>query len=127
VNVWAQPMCLRPAGFGPGQVGQVAGGLEAACVWRLETPEDLGFLRKIEQFPAMVPTAAATFSPHVISYYLRDLAGRLHSYYAAHQVLGAGDGELTRARMHLLDAVARVVRAGLALLGVDAPEKMERS
>jgi len=104
-----------------------AGAPDAALLARLDTPEDLGLLRQIEQFPDVVATAAATYSPHVVSYYLRDLAGKLHSYYAAHQVLAAGDEALTRARMHLLDAVARVVRAGLALLGVDAPEKMERS
>ncbi|NDY58528.1 arginine--tRNA ligase [Desulfovibrio sulfodismutans] len=107
--------------------GIAAGTPDEALLSRLSTPEDLGLLRQIEQFPDVVATAAATFSPHVISYYLRDLAGRLHSYYAAHQVLATGDEELTRARMHLLDAVARVVRAGLALLGVSAPEKMERS
>ncbi|MEF3698790.1 arginine--tRNA ligase [Desulfolutivibrio sp.] len=107
--------------------GIQAGTPDAALLSRLSTPEDLGLLRQIEQFPDVVATAAATFSPHVISYYLRDLAGRLHSYYAAHQVLATGDEELTRARMHLLDAVARVVRAGLAFLGVSAPEKMERT
>jgi arginyl-tRNA synthetase len=104
-----------------------AGTPDAALLARLDTPEDLGLLRQIEQFPDVVATAAATYSPHVVSYYLRDLAGKLHSYYAAHQVLLAGDEDLTRARMHLLDAVARVVRSGLELLGVAAPEKMERS
>ncbi|QLA15878.1 arginine--tRNA ligase [Desulfolutivibrio sulfoxidireducens] len=107
--------------------GIAAGEPNAARLARLDTPEDLGLLRLLDQFPEVVETAAATYSPHLVSYYLRDLSGRLHSYYAAHQVLACGDDELTRARMLLLDAVALVLRAGLALLGVAAPEKMERT
>ncbi len=100
---------------------------DAALLTRLDTPEDLGLLRQIEQFPDVVGTAAATYSPHLVSYYLRDLAGKLHSYYATHQVLASGDEAVTRARMCLLQAVAQVLRAGLDLLGVEAPQKMERS
>ncbi len=91
---------------------------------RLDTPEDLELLKLLEQYPDTVAAAARTFSPHLVSFYLRDLAGRLHRYYTVHQVLGAGDDALAAARLHLLDAVARVVSNGLTLLGVSAPEKM---
>ncbi len=56
-----------------------------------------------------------------------DLAGSLHRYYTVHQVLGADSPDLVRARLLLMQAVARVVRTGLDLLGVAAPERMERS
>ena len=59
-----------------------------------------------------------------MSFYLRDLAGRLHRYYTVNPVLTAGDDALVAARLHLLDAVAAVVKNGLGLLGVSAPDKM---
>lgn len=91
---------------------------------RLDTVEDLELLKFLEQYPDTVATAARTFSPHLISFYLRDLAGRLHRYYSVNQVLGAGDEAVTAARMRLLEAVATVTANGLALLGVAAPDKM---
>ena len=57
------------------------------------------------------------------AFYLRDLAGAFHSYYAAERFL-VDDVELGRARVALLTATAQVLRSGLALLGVSAPEKM---
>ena len=92
----------------------------------LDTPEDGRLLRLLEQYPDTVAAAAASLSPHLVSFYLRELAGALHRYYTAHQILAAPDPEVTRARMLLFDAVASVVRNGLALLGVDAPDSMHR-
>lgn len=91
---------------------------------RLDTPEDLDLLKLLEQYPDTVAAAARTFSPHLVSFYLRDLAGHLHRYYSVHPVLTAGDEALAAARLHLLDAVAIVVKNGLDLLGVSAPDKM---
>jgi arginyl-tRNA synthetase len=91
---------------------------------RLDTAEDLELLRLLEQYPDTVATAARSFSPHLISFFLRELAGRLHRYYSVHQVLSVEDAALTVARLRLLEAVATVVKNGLALLGVCAPEKM---
>jgi arginyl-tRNA synthetase len=91
---------------------------------RLDTAEDLELLKLLEQYPDTVATAARTFSPHLISFTLRELAGRLHRYYTVHPVLAAGDDALTDARLRLLEAVATVVKNGLALLGVSAPDKM---
>ena len=68
--------------------------------------------------------AARTFSPHLVSFYLRDLAGRLHRYYTVNPVLAAGDDALASARLRLLDAVAQTIRNGLDLLVVSAPDKM---
>ncbi|WP_300161897.1 arginine--tRNA ligase [Solidesulfovibrio sp.] len=91
---------------------------------RLDTAEDMELLKLLEQYPDTVSAAARTFSPHLVSFYLRDLAGRLHRYYTVNPVLAAGDDALAAARLHLLAAVAAVVKNGLALLGVSAPEKM---
>jgi arginyl-tRNA synthetase len=91
---------------------------------RLTTDEDLELLKLLEQYPDTVAAAARTFSPHLVSFYLRDLAGRLHRYYTVNPVLTAGDDALASARLRLLDAVAQAIRNGLDLLGVSAPDKM---
>ena len=91
---------------------------------RLQTAEDLDILRKLDRFPEAVEGAARTLSPHHVSTYLQDLAGLLHRYYNRHQILN-GDDELTvQARLHLVQGVARVLRNGLGLLGVTAPQAM---
>lgn len=91
---------------------------------RLDTPEDMELLTLLEQYPDTVGMAAKSFAPHLISFYLRELAGRLHRYYTVNPVLTGGDDALTAARMRLLEAVAVVVANGLDLLGVAAPDKM---
>ncbi|MFW5733537.1 MAG: arginine--tRNA ligase [Oceanidesulfovibrio sp.] len=90
----------------------------------LNTPEDLALLRQLDQFPDAAAAAARNLSPHHVSVYLLELAGLLHRYYTAHPVLAAGDETTVVARMLLLAAVAQVVRTGLGLLGVNAPERM---
>jgi arginyl-tRNA synthetase len=90
----------------------------------LTTPEDLELLKALDRFPEAVRGAARTLSPHHVTYYLQDLAGMLHRYYNKHQVLGAGEGATVLARIQLMLSVARVLRNGLQLLGVNAPEKM---
>ncbi|MDK2956653.1 MAG: arginyl-tRNA synthetase [Desulfovibrionales bacterium] len=90
----------------------------------LDTPEDMDLLKLMDQFPEVLASAAKSLSPHLVSYYLRELAQALHGYYTKHQVLGAGDDGLVRARLLLLEAVAQVLRNGLAALGVSAPDSM---
>ncbi|GFK95001.1 Arginine--tRNA ligase [Fundidesulfovibrio magnetotacticus] len=91
---------------------------------RLDTPEDLDLMRLLEQYPDTLASAASSMSPHVLSFYLRELAGLLHRYYSAHPVLTAPDQDTVLARMFLLEAVREVVHNGLDLLGVSAPDKM---
>ncbi len=97
---------------------------DPAVLSLLSTPEDLDLLKLMARFPETLESAAATLSPHVLSYYLMELAGALHRYYTVHQVLGAEDETLIRARLLLLTATAQVVRNGLHLLGVSSPEQM---
>jgi arginyl-tRNA synthetase len=84
---------------------------------------ELTLMTKLAEYPGMLTLAAHGLAPHDVAFYLRDLAGAFHSYYAAERFL-VDDVELSRARMALLSATAQVLRNGLALLGVGAPEKM---
>ena len=87
-------------------------------------PEELDILRAIDRFPQVVLDAALGLSPHFISYFLMDLAGLLHKYYAVHQIVGAENENLALARLRLTRAAGQTIRNGLALLGVSAPEVM---
>jgi arginyl-tRNA synthetase len=84
----------------------------------------LALLRSLDRFPDVVAHAAAELAPHSVSYYLMELAGQLHSYYARHSVLQASDPVLVLARLALMRAVGQTIRNGLCLLGVTAPDSM---
>ena len=90
----------------------------------LTCEEELDLLRLIDRFSGVIGDAAENRAPHYISFYLMELAGLLHRYYAAHQVLGAENPELVSARLRLLRPVAQTLKNGLNLLGVSAPESM---
>jgi arginyl-tRNA synthetase len=89
----------------------------------LAAPTELSLMSKLADYPGMLTLAAQGLAPHDVAFYLRDLASAFHSYYAAERFL-VDDVELSRARVALLSATAQVLRNGLALLGVSAPEKM---
>jgi arginyl-tRNA synthetase len=78
---------------------------------------------RLAGFPALLAQAADELSPHALAFYLKDLAGDLHSYYNAERVL-VDDPALRLARLALLLATRQVLRNGLALIGVSAPERM---
>ncbi|MGM0423667.1 MAG: arginine--tRNA ligase [Thermodesulfobacteriota bacterium] len=90
----------------------------------LDTEDDLEILQQLEQFPQTVQAAARTLSPHHVSYYLLELAGKLHRYYNRQQILDLEQPGLSQARLLLVRAVARVLANGLNLLGVEAPQEM---
>ncbi len=90
----------------------------------LETPEDIALIKALARYPEIVETAGALMEPHRITYYLMTLASAFHTYYNRHRVLCEDDLKLTRARLHLISAVQKVIRNGLALLGVSAPDAM---
>jgi arginyl-tRNA synthetase len=74
-------------------------------------------------YPEMLSNAARDLAPHLVAFYLKELAAEFHSYYNATRVLV--DAEPVRlARLALVTAVRQVLRNGLLLLGVSAPEKM---
>ncbi len=90
---------------------------------RLTLPEELSLIKRLLQFPELVGGTAQALEPHRIAYWLGELAGAFHPYYKVNRVIGDDVG-LTRARLLLCAAVGQVVRNGLALLGVGAPESM---
>jgi arginyl-tRNA synthetase len=107
-----------------GERGLSMGAPDPGALALLDTPEDLALFKLMDQFPDALASAARTLSPHLVSYYLRELAQALHGYYTKHQVLAAGADDLVRARLLMLEAVAQVLRNGLSVLGVTAPDSM---
>ncbi|MEI6302779.1 MAG: arginine--tRNA ligase [Betaproteobacteria bacterium] len=105
------------------QAGGSAPGHADADLSVLESPRELALLARLGDYPAALAHAAAELSPHLVSFYLRELAGDFHSYYNAERIL-VDDARLKHARIALAAAVKQVLGNGLALLGVSAPEKM---
>jgi len=108
----------------------VEGGGEEASLAKanlalLRAPSEAALLLKLAEFPELLAGAAEHLSPHDLTFYLRDLAASFHSYYAAERFL-VDDADLTRARLALLVATRQVVRNALSVLGVGAPERMDR-
>jgi arginyl-tRNA synthetase len=89
----------------------------------LRLPEEQGLIKRLLQYPGFVAGAARAREPHRIAYYLSEIAGLYHPYYKSHRVI-TEDRALTLARLGLSAAVGQVVRNGLGLLGVSAPESM---
>ena len=82
-----------------------------------------GLLSRLIEYPEVVANAAGELAPHIIAFYLRELAAEFHGYYNATRIL-VPEPPLRLARLALITAVRQVLRNGLALLGVAAPEKM---
>jgi arginyl-tRNA synthetase len=80
-------------------------------------------MRTLADFPETLSLAARELAPHLVANYLGDLAAKLHTYYNAERFL-LDDEALKHARLALIVAVRQVIRNGLAVLGVSAPEKM---
>ncbi len=97
--------------------------LANASLAPLTSGYEADLLQALYDYPDVVTDAADERAPHLITYYLKDLAGKLHSYYNAEQFLVA-DEEMKLARLALIAAVRQIIRNGLGLLGVTAPEKM---
>ena len=89
----------------------------------LTNPREFTLLAKLAEYPETLAHALDELGPHQVAFYLRELAGELHAYYNAERVLV--DDEATKmARLALLCATRQVLRNGLALLGVSAPDRM---
>ncbi len=89
----------------------------------LTAPREASLLAKLAEYPEALQRALEELGPHQVAFYLRDLAGELHSYYNAERVL-VDDEPLKMARLALICATRQVLRNGLALIGVSAPNKM---
>ncbi len=99
------------------------GAADPAAIARIQEPEEIQLMKQLAKYPETVRLSAAYFEPHRIAFYLMELAGIFHAYYNKHRVL-TEDPELTAGRLYLIAAVQKVIRNGLTLLGVLAPESM---
>ncbi|MEA5098697.1 MAG: arginine--tRNA ligase [Burkholderiaceae bacterium] len=89
----------------------------------LTLDREFALLARLSEYPEMLARALDELGPHQVAFYLRDLAGELHGYYNAERVL-VDDEAVKQARLALLCATRQVLRNGLALLGVSAPDRM---
>lgn len=78
---------------------------------------------QLAKYPEVVEKAAVNAEPHLLVHYLRELANQFHTYYNAHQFI-VDDEAIRNARLNLISAASQVIRNGLELLGVSAPEMM---
>jgi arginyl-tRNA synthetase len=103
--------------------GMIPATYDQAAVAMLTTKEEIGLMKRMDHFPEIVLRCAEEMAPHRIAFYLIDLAAVFHAYYNKQRIL-TDDPILARGRLFLVAAVKKVIRNGLTLLGVSAPERM---
>jgi arginyl-tRNA synthetase len=102
-------------------VGKISWNDEAVA--RLTAPEEIDLIKALARYPEVLVGSAQSMEPHRVTYYLMALASAFHTYYNKHRVLS--DDDLLRCgRLNLILAVQKVIRNGLTLLGVSAPDRM---
>jgi arginyl-tRNA synthetase len=106
-----------------GKKGMDADELSNADMQLLSAPEELRVIKKLLMYPMIFEGAVIAREPHRITFYLQELAGMFHAYYNKYRVIG-DDIALTRTRLSLCEAIRTVLRDGLGILGISAPEKM---
>lgn len=99
----------------------IAQGMENLAL--LVTPHELALLTSLSRYPEVVEKAALNHEPHQLIHYLRELANEFHAYYNAQQFL-VEQSEMRNARLNLIVATRQVLRNGLELLKISAPEVM---
>ncbi|WP_455388029.1 arginine--tRNA ligase [Petrachloros mirabilis] len=114
----------------------------------LTDPDELGLIRKLSAYPSVLQASAVGYEPHRMTYYLQQLAALLHTFYNKHRILPpAADKEVfeqplagmeaveepqretlspvrTAARLALMSSVQQVIKNGLGVLGISAPDQM---
>ena len=104
-----------------GQAWDQNGGL--AALDRLQEDHEQSLMRALSRYPEVIELAAVNRAPQTVVNFLRELANEFHTYYNAHTFL-VDDAELRNARLMLIAAARQVLRNGLAVVGVSAPESM---
>ena len=102
--------------------GEVVNVMETSLTPLVEERE-IALMKRLAEYPEIIEIAAREFAPHQIAYYLRELAGEFHGYYNSTRFL-VPEEPVKLARLALAVATRQVLRNGLGLLGVSAPEKM---
>ena len=101
----------------------ISAGPTASWAGLLGSPKEHALLNRLSAFPETIAAGARELSPHVMAFYLRELAADFHAFYNSDRVL-VEDAALRQARLYLVAATGQVLRLGLALLGVSAPTRM---
>lgn len=94
-----------------------------AQIERLTATEEVGLIKKMQEYPQALIQSAQSLEPYRVVDYLRELAAQFHKFYARHRVV-TEDEELTAARLLLADGVRIILRNGLATLGVSQPQTL---
>lgn len=87
-------------------------------------PEEIDLVKTLTEYPAVVKAAGENFAPSLVGAYVYELAKQFNGYYHDHPILKEEREEVRRMRLQLAQQVARVIRSGMALLGIDVPERM---
>ncbi len=116
-------ICSVLAQWQAAEPGADAAALERADLAPLEGMREFALMARLAEFPDVLESAAAELAPHALAFWLKDLAAEFHGYYNAERFL-VDDPRLRAARLALLLATRQVLRNGLALIGVSAPERM---
>jgi len=111
---------MKQAGIGMSETSSTLGDADLAP---LTSAYEGALLRRLAAFPEELTVAARELAPHLVTAYLRELAAEFHSYYNAERFL-VDDPGTQRARLALAAAAGQTIRNGLAVLGINAPEKM---
>ncbi|MBF0273609.1 MAG: arginine--tRNA ligase [Nitrospinae bacterium] len=89
----------------------------------LKEEEEISLIKELNYYPDVIKKAAEKYEPHLLTYYILELSAKLHKFYYNHKVISEAK-EVSVARLLLLHAVHAVLKDGLNLLGVAAPERM---
>ena len=116
-------ICSVLAQWAAAEPGADETALERADLSPLEGAREFALAARLAEYPDVVKTAAEELAPHALAFWLKDLAAEFHGYYNAERFL-VDDARLRAARLALLLAVRQVLRNGLALIGVSAPDRM---
>jgi arginyl-tRNA synthetase len=96
---------------------------QRAALNRVGSPRERQLCQRLSAYPELLEQAASDAAPHLIAFYLRDLASDFHSFYNSERVL-VEETDLRMGRLLLVGATAALLAQGLSLLGVSAPERM---
>lgn len=87
-------------------------------------PEEVALVKLLTEYPAAVAAAGTDFAPSIIGAYVYELAKQFNGYYHDHSILREERADVRQMRLQLAAQVARTIRSGMALLGIDVPERM---
>ena len=99
---------------------------EMAKAAPLSSKEEIAVLKRLEEYPYLMSEAASARAPHKLANWARELAAEFHAFYQSLRVLQADSEELTKARLALVAACRQALANCLSILGVRAPERMEK-